>query len=74
MIITLYKSGPGDEKWTKPDLSSYLLYTALCKPGGMIRKYGGQQAERGLPACNNIQVGLSMRSIVLTDGMRHIVT
>ena len=41
MIITLYKSGPGDEKWTKPDLSSHLLYTGLCKPGGMIRKYGG---------------------------------
>ena len=52
MIITLYKSGPGDEKWTKPDLSSHLLYTGLCKPGGMIRKYGGHQ-----PPQSALQVG-----------------
>ena len=72
----MYKSGPEDEKWTMPDLSSALLYMGLCKPGGMIRKYGGATLCSALvfSVCNNIQVGLSMRSLVLTDGMRHIVT
>ena len=50
------------------------------EPGGMIRKYSLDWALGTLRSpycgtvCNNIQAGLSMRSIPVTDGMRHIVT
>ena len=56
------------------DLSSQ-CYIRPGQPGGMIRKYSPHTRGWGQAGlCNNIQVGRCMRSILLTDGMRHIVT
>ena len=71
----MYKSGPADEKWTKPDLSSHCYIRRPASQVGWLENTGLRQGRLCTrPACNNIQVGLSMRSAVLTDGMRHIVT